>query len=33
MEKNWLIIGHGSTSDGYAIVKKFFGLKQLLKRH
>ena len=33
MEKNWLIIGHGSGRDGYAMLKSFSELKQLLKRH
>ena len=32
MEKNWLVISHGSTSDGYAIVKKFFGTEAAAKK-
>lgn len=32
MEKNWLIIGHGSLSDGYATVKKFFGTESDAKK-
>lgn len=29
--KNWLIIGHSSTEDGYAIVKKFTGTEAKAK--
>jgi hypothetical protein len=32
MEKNWLIISHGSTSDGYAAIKKFIGTEADAKK-
>lgn len=31
MKKTWLIVGHGSLDDGYAIVKKFIGTETQAK--